>query len=150
MPITVPTSFLSFSSFFFSSPLTKSKLLAKASAQNVQIVLILKSSCIFFLKNLWHFPLGRKLHKIYDKKFHEPVDISLATTRGPRWLVERLPCGLFWLVHATKFHHFPRLKSDVVSLFSSLLELATVSQHCHFRFPKTGFHITNNIKKRIA
>ena len=50
MPITVPTSFLSFSSFFLSSPLTRSKLLAKANAQNVQIVLILKSSCNFFKK----------------------------------------------------------------------------------------------------
>lgn len=42
IPITVPTSFLSAFSSFLSSPLTRSKLLAKARAQNVQIDFIMK------------------------------------------------------------------------------------------------------------
>ena len=66
------------------------------------------------------------------QEIHEPVDISLASTRVARWLVNFLPAGRFWLVHDKDFVIYTRPKSDVVSL----LEIASVSQQFHFRLLK--------------
>ena len=144
MPITVPTSFLSFSSFFWSSPLTRSKLLAKANAQNVQIVLILKSSCILSKKNLWHFPLGRKTSQIlwqrrpragwYFALHHAwPSLIGQAASRwpiliGPRHKPFVIPLG--WNRMSCHSKNSPAFRNK-----------------CHFRFLKARVKITVKIKQ---
>ena len=131
IPITVPTSFLSAFSSFLSSPLTRSKLLAKARAQNVQIDFIMKICPIISYKKTCN-NLHQQEHysKILDEKFPSRLIFrSLPRVYLSDWSAFFLLADSDWsTLH--DFVIFTRLFSDVVST----LEIATASQILHFRF----------------